>query len=46
MRDEYNINRYDGVRKKFNYTASADKLRCLFYRHNLEFKRFNRWDKK
>lgn len=35
MRDEYNKNGYDGVKAKYNYTATECKLLCLFKRNNL-----------
>lgn len=35
MRDEYNKNGYVGVKTKYNYTATEDKLLCLFNRNNL-----------
>ena len=37
MRDEYNINGYEGVKLKFNYMASKSKLLTLFTRNKLHY---------
>lgn len=39
MRNEYNVNGYAGVVKKFNYKACKDKLLTLFKRHKLEWRK-------
>ena len=46
MCNEYNLNGYNGVRQRFRYFGSRDKLKALFDRHGLKYRRFNRWNTK